>query len=112
MSDLIQKSCAPCEGIGEALSEAQINALKPQLSDAWVVSDDLKSIHRKFSFNNFHETMAFMNAIAWIAHQENHHPDVSLGYNNCDVHFMTHAIDGLTQNDFICAAKIDGLTHG
>lgn len=109
MTKLNQKKCEPCEGIGEALNPEQIEALRPQLSDDWHVSDDSKSIYREFSFDNFHETMAFMNAISWIAHCENHHPDVKLGYNYCHVHFMTHALDGLSQNDFICAAKIDGI---
>jgi len=112
MSNLNQKHCEPCEGIGEPLNKTQIDALLPQLADAWQVSDDALMIHREFSFENFHETMAFMNAIAWIAHQENHHPDVNLGYNTCHVHFTTHALNGLSQNDFICAAKIDQLLQG
>ncbi|HAT8983211.1 TPA: 4a-hydroxytetrahydrobiopterin dehydratase, partial [Legionella pneumophila subsp. pneumophila] len=66
-------------------------------------------IKRAFSFKNFYETMAFVNAIAWIANIENHHPDLEVGYNYCRVHFMTHALNGLTHNDFICAAKIDKL---
>jgi 4a-hydroxytetrahydrobiopterin dehydratase len=111
MNDLVTKHCAPCEGIGEALNNQQIDALMPQLDKAWHVSDDLKTIHRAFSFNNFHETMAFMNAIAWGAHQDNHHPDVELGYNYCRVTFMTHALQGLSQNDFICASKIDQMLN-
>jgi 4a-hydroxytetrahydrobiopterin dehydratase len=107
MTDLATKHCEPCEGIGEALNHEQITALMPQLDKHWQVSDDLKSIHRAFSFDNFHETMAFMNAIAWGAHRDNHHPDIELGYNYCRVTFMTHALQGLSQNDFICASKID-----
>ena len=109
MTDLTQKHCAPCEGIGEALSREQIEALMPQLSGEWHLADDLRSISRKFAFKNFHETMAFMNAMAFVAHIENHHPDIKLGYNYCHVHFMTHALNGLSQNDFICAAKVDAL---
>ena len=111
MNDLVQKHCEPCEGVGEALRPEQIKNLLPQLEKSWQVSDDAKSIQRAFSFKNFHETMAFMNAIAWIAHSENHHPDVELGYNYCRVTFMTHALQGLSQNDFICASKIDQLLH-
>ena len=109
MSNLNEKHCEPCEGIGVPLNKTQIDALLPQLADAWQVSEDATMIHREFSFKNFHETMAFMNAIAWIAHQENHHPDVHLGYSTCHVHFTTHALHGLSHNDFICAAKIDQL---
>lgn len=107
MNDLNTKRCEPCEGIGEPLHREQIDALMPQLEKDWQVSDDCKTIHRAFSFENFHETMAFMNAIAWIAHRENHHPDIELGYNYCRVTYMTHALNGLSQNDFICAAKVD-----
>ncbi|GGI80331.1 4a-hydroxytetrahydrobiopterin dehydratase [Legionella impletisoli] len=108
-SDLSTKHCEACEGIGSALNEEQINNLIPQLNKTWKVSIDYKQIHRKFSFKNFYETMAFVNAIAWIANVENHHPDLEVGYNYCNVTFTTHALDGLTQNDFICAAKIDTL---
>jgi 4a-hydroxytetrahydrobiopterin dehydratase len=107
MNDLNTKRCEPCEGIGDPLSREQIDALLPQLEKSWKVSDDMSSIHRAFSFNNFYETMTFMNAIAWIANRENHHPDVELGYNYCRVKLMTHALKGLSHNDFICASKID-----
>jgi 4a-hydroxytetrahydrobiopterin dehydratase len=81
----------------------------PQLAQGWHVSDDFKQIKNSFSFRNFYETMAFVNAIAWFANQDNHHPDLEIGYNYCHVTFMTHALKGLSHNDFICAAKIDGL---
>ena len=81
----------------------------PQLHEKWTVSEDHKHIKRSFSFKNFYETMAFVNALAWIANVENHHPDLEVGYNYCHVSFMTHALSGLTHNDFICAAKIDNL---
>ena len=108
MSDLSQKHCESCEGIGQALTEEQIKNLMPQLNSKWTVEDN-KLIKRSFNFKNFYETMAFVNAIAWIANQENHHPDLEVGYNYCQVNFMTHALKGLTHNDFICAAKIDRL---
>ncbi len=108
-SDLSQKHCAPCEGIGQALNAEQIHNLMPQLDKHWQVQADSKKIKRSFAFANFYETMAFVNAIAWIANSENHHPDLEVGYNYCHVHFMTHALKGLTHNDFICAAKIDAL---
>jgi 4a-hydroxytetrahydrobiopterin dehydratase len=108
-SSLISKRCESCEGIGAALTKEQIQNLMPQVDSKWVVSDDQRQIRRALSFSNFYETMAFVNAIAWIANQENHHPDLEIGYNYCHITYMTHALNGLTQNDFICAAKIDQL---
>jgi 4a-hydroxytetrahydrobiopterin dehydratase len=81
----------------------------PQLHENWKVTQDGTMIKRSLSFKNFYETMAFVNALAWIANQENHHPDLEIGYNYCHITFMTHALKGLTHNDFICAAKADRL---
>ena len=108
-SDLSSRRCESCEGIGAALNAEQINHLMPQLDPSWQVSNNHKEIKKSFSFKNFYETMAFVNAIAWIANAENHHPDLEIGYNYCHVRFMTHALNGLSHNDFICAAKIDTL---
>lgn len=108
-SDLSSRHCESCEGIGAALTKEQIQPLRPQLAVEWEVSDDHRVIKRSFSFKNFYETMAFVNAIAWIANMENHHPDLEVGYNYCHVSFMTHALNGLSHNDFICAAKVDQL---
>lgn len=111
-SDLSNKHCESCEGIGSALTAEQIKILMPQLNNKWQVSNDHCQIHRDFSFKNFYETMAFVNAIAWMANKENHHPDLKVGYNYCSVTYMTHALKGLTHNDFICAAKVDALLEG
>jgi 4a-hydroxytetrahydrobiopterin dehydratase len=108
-SDLKSKHCVSCEGIGSALNSAQIQQLMPQLGGGWEVDSDNKRIKRSYAFKNFYETMAFVNALAWIANQENHHPDLEVGYNYCRVSFTTHALDGLSHNDFICAAKTDSL---
>ena len=108
-SELSQKHCESCEGIGASLTPEQIKRILPQLAHGWQVSDDHNNIKRAFSFANFHETMAFVNAIAWISHVENHHPDLEIGYNYCRVLYTTHALKGLSHNDFICAAKIDAL---
>jgi 4a-hydroxytetrahydrobiopterin dehydratase len=102
------KKCIPCEGGVAALTAKEIAVFLPNLND-WQVSPDHKSIRKQFSFKNFYHTMAFANAIAYIANKENHHPDLKLGYNYCEVLFTTHAINGLSENDFICAAKIDLL---
>lgn len=110
--DLKIKHCEACEGIGSTLNQEQIKHLMPQLDNSWKVSEDNKQIKRSCTFNNFYETMAFINAIAWVANQENHHPDLEAGYNYCHVRLTTHALNGLTQNDFIIAAKIDALLIG
>lgn len=109
MSDLSSKHCESCEGIGAALNAEQVKNLLPQLNSQWEVSEDNRVIMRKLSFKNFYETMAFVNALAWIANIENHHPDLEVGYNYCTVRFNTHALNGLSHNDFICAAKMDKL---
>jgi len=75
----------------------------------WQLSADANTISRRFEFKGFYKCVSFINAMAWIANSENHHPDFSAGYNYCEVNFTTHAIDGLSENDFICAAKINAL---
>lgn len=108
-SSLNTRHCESCEGIGAPLNPEQIENLMPQLADGWCVSSTQKTIKKSYSFKNFYETMAFVNAIAWIANTENHHPDLEIGYNYCHITFMTHALNGLSHNDFICAAKVDSL---
>lgn len=108
-SDLSSRHCESCEGIGAALTAEQVTNLMPQLAKGWEISNHHKEIKKSFSFNNFYETMAFVNALAWIANIENHHPDLEVGYNYCHVRFSTHALKGLSHNDFICAAKTDKL---
>lgn len=110
-SSLNTRHCESCEGIGTPLNPEQIKNLMPQLDESWRVSADNRSIKKSCSFKNFYETIAFVNAIAWIANLENHHPDLEVGYNYCHITFMTHALQGLSHNDFICAAKIDALLH-
>lgn len=110
MNDVINlsdKTCEACEGIKAALNKEQIDNLMGQVKD-WEVSAN-HHLKKSFKFADFYQTMSFVNALAWIANQENHHPDLSFGYNYCEVTYFTHAVDGLTQNDFICAAKIDKL---
>lgn len=106
--DLSQKHCKPCEGGVEPLSKAEAEKLLTNLKN-WQLSDDGKSISLHLDFKGFNKTMGFINALAWIANSEMHHPDVSYGYNFCEVTFTTHAINGLSENDFICASKVDQL---
>ncbi|MBA4108212.1 MAG: 4a-hydroxytetrahydrobiopterin dehydratase [Leptothrix sp. (in: Bacteria)] len=67
-------------------------------------------LHRTFSFKDFHATMAFVNAVAWIAHDQDHHPDLAVSYNRCTLRWSTHSVAGLSLNDFICAARVDALS--
>lgn len=108
-SDLSSKHCEACEGIGKPLTTDQIKQLMPQLAKGWACAADHKEIKKSFSFHDFYETMAFVNALAWIANCENHHPDLEVGYNYCHVRYSTHALNGLSHNDFICASKVDKL---
>jgi len=108
MSSLSEKHCIPCEGKIVALSREKVAELLHQVS-GWSVDAELKTISKKFEFKGFGKTMGFVNAIAWIAMQETHHPDIHFGFNYCLVHYTTHSAHGLTENDFICAAKVDAL---
>jgi 4a-hydroxytetrahydrobiopterin dehydratase len=108
MTDLSQKRCLPCEGIGTTLDKERAHELLANIS-GWQLSQDGKIIWQDFKFKGFYKTMAFVNAVAWIANQENHHPDLEVGYDHCLVRFTTHALNGLTENDFIAAAKVDAL---
>jgi len=109
MSDLSDGKCAPCEGGVPPLSAAEIAPLLRQLEDGWKVAEDSKSLRRSFRFKDFYRTMSFVNAVAHIANIEDHHPDLEIGYDYCRIAYSTHSIGGLSQNDFICAAKIDRL---
>lgn len=109
MTELANKHCAPCEGGVAPMDSSEAAAKMQQLSDKWQLSDDGKSMTADFEFKNYYQTTAFVNAVAWIAHREDHHPDMTFGYKNCNIFFTTHAIGGLSDNDFISAAKIDRL---
>ena len=103
---LAAKSCKPCEGGVPPLRQDQIDPLLGELGGWEQAGNEIAKQHR---FKNYHETIAFVNAVAWISHREDHHPDMEVGYNQCRVRYSTHAIGGLSENDFICAAKIDSL---
>jgi 4a-hydroxytetrahydrobiopterin dehydratase len=109
MSELHERKCVPCEGGVPALGNSQRESLKAGLHTDWAFDVAGKSLKRAFQFRDFHRTMSFVNAVAHIANQEDHHPDLEIGYNYCRIKYTTHAIGGLTENDFICAAKIDRL---
>jgi 4a-hydroxytetrahydrobiopterin dehydratase len=107
--DLTSRQCEPCEGGVPPLEAETARDLLQALNDGWSISDDGKWIRREFEFSGFNRTMGFVNAVAWIANTEGHHPDLEVGYYKCVVNYTTHAINGLSENDFICAAKIDRL---
>jgi 4a-hydroxytetrahydrobiopterin dehydratase len=104
--ELAKGRCKPCASGVSPLDDTQVAALLAQL-DGW--SRLGHAIAKTYHFKNYHETMAFVNAAAWISHREDHHPDLAVGYNRCTVSYTTHAVGGLSENDFICAAKIDAL---
>jgi len=104
--ELKRRRCKPCEGGTPAMTEAAVAEMLGELKD-WEFSEG--KIARLFQFKNWGQTMAFVNAVAWIAHRENHHPDLEVSYNRCRVSYTTHAVGGLSENDFICAAKVDAL---
>jgi len=109
MTALRDRACRNCPPGTPALDAEQARGLFGELDRDWRITDDGKSLRRAFVFEDFYRTMAFVNAVAWIASAEDHHPDLEVGYNYCRVAFATHSVGGLSENDFICAAKIDAL---
>ena len=109
MSELTAKRCQPCEGGIAPMTTQQAGIHMSALSPDWRLSADTRNLTREFTFRDFYRTMSFVNALAHIANIEDHHPDLEVGYNYCRVSYSTHAIGGLSENDFICAAKIDQL---
>jgi 4a-hydroxytetrahydrobiopterin dehydratase len=107
--NLTGKKCLPCEGGVDPLTQEQTQEHLKELHEDWAVNKHNNEIMRDYAFEDYYHTMAFVNAIAWMAHDENHHPDLEVGYNHCLVRYSTHAIGGLSENDFICAAKVDAI---
>jgi 4a-hydroxytetrahydrobiopterin dehydratase len=105
-SDLASRKCKECKAGEPPLSEPKVRELLARLPGWEVVHGE---IAKTYSFKNYYETMAFVNATAWISHRENHHPDLEVGYNKCRVRYSTHSVGGLSENDFICAAKVEAL---
>jgi 4a-hydroxytetrahydrobiopterin dehydratase len=104
-AELLAAHCRPLEGHAAMKAEqvkAQLAAL-PQ----WRFLDG--AIGRAYRFADYYETIAFVNALAWMIHREDHHPDLVVGYNRCEVRFSTHSVGGISTNDFICAAKADAI---
>lgn len=108
MEELTSKHCVPCEGGIAPMGKDQAHEYMAQTL-GWQLSDDTKSIAKHFDFKDFKESMAFIKKVADLAESEGHHPDISIFYNKVDLKLSTHAIGGLSENDFILAAKINKL---
>ena len=107
MSELAARKCKPCEGGMPPLERDAAQQLLRQLAGGWELTQEGRAIRREFGFRDFYRTMSFVNALAHMANIEDHHPDLEVGYNYCHVTYTTHAIRGLSENDFVCAAKLD-----
>src|SRR5436190_10483711 len=116
VSDLLKKRCSACESGTPPVAEERVRATLRELPGWELVGGGGgggggggKEIAKAYTFANYHETIAFVNAVAWVAHREDHHPDLEVGYNRCRVRYSTHSVGGLSENDFICAAKLEAL---
>lgn len=105
MTNLLHQKCQALEG-DHAMSEAVVRDHLAQVS-GWHLAAG--AIEKTFDFKNFYETIAFVNALAWICNTEDHHPELAVSYDRCKVRFNTHSVGGISINDFICAAKTDAL---
>lgn len=107
-ANLAQSRCIPRKGKEHKLDRLRIDALLAQV-DGWKLADDAPAIIRTFKFDDYYRTMSFVNALAHVANREDHHPDLEVHYDRCVVRYSTHDVGGLSENDFICAAKADAL---
>ena len=113
MNDLLDKKCVPCEGGVLPLDISEIHKYQKKV-DGWDVLKNEKNIfflHKKFNFKNFLDSQDFINKVGRISEDEGHHPDISFGWGYAEIKITTHAIEGISENDFILAAKIDHLTN-
>jgi len=106
--NLTSKTCVPCQGGIPPLTRVEANTFLEQTPD-WTLSDAADRISRSFAFNDFVASLDFVNKVGALAEEEGHHPDISFGWGYADIEIFTHKIKGLHENDFILAAKIDGL---
>ena len=108
MSDLLKQHSKELPSGTPALAKAEVEKLLAEVP-GWKLGADGKRITRAYEFKNFHETIEFVNALAFVVHKEDHHPDLEVSYKTCRATFWTHTVGGLSMNDFICAAKINSL---
>lgn len=110
-SALQLQQCSNLTGEISALNADQSNTLLQQLKPAWKINTKEQTISRSYDFKNYYQTIAFVNVVAQIAHQQNHHPDIQLTYKRCTISYSTHSVNGLSIYDFICAAKINAAQN-
>jgi len=111
LQSLAAQHCVPRKGKDAALSPAEIEAGLAVL-DGWERTADGSGIRKTFRFADYFHTIAFVNAVASIAHREDHHPDLEVHYDRCVVHYSTHDVGGLSSNDLVCAARVEDLRAG
>jgi 4a-hydroxytetrahydrobiopterin dehydratase len=104
--ELVKKYSRPMKPGTPALAAKEVDERIKNLS-GWTAQDG--QISKTYKFEDYYETIAFVNVLAWLSNREDHHPDLEVGYNRCVVKYSTHSVGGLSENDFICAAKIDEL---
>ena len=109
MSKLAERNCSNNAELAPKLDNAEAQSLASSINEDWQLDLDQQLLSRQFEFKNYYQTMAFANTVAWIAHQQDHHPDMTITYRHCKVSYSTHSVKGLSINDFICAARIDAL---
>jgi 4a-hydroxytetrahydrobiopterin dehydratase len=107
MTDLASRTCVPCKGGTPPLKGTELDALRPQLS-GWEVVEE-HHLRKVFRFKNFREALGFVDRVGELAEEQGHHPDISFGWGYAEVTVWTHKIDGLTESDFVFAAKVDAL---
>lgn len=107
--DLSQKTCEPCRGGIAPTAPEAVRAMMAQLDEGWTLSEDATKITRRFEFKGFAKAVEMANLAAWLGNKQGHHPDIAFGWGYCEVTFTTHEAGGLTENDFICAARMDAL---
>ena len=109
--DLVKKKCVSCEGGAIPFDISEIHKYQKKV-DGWIIKDDDEKkffLEKKFKFKNFVESQNFINKVGKISEEEGHHPDITFGWGYAKINIMTHAIEGLSENDFILAAKIDQI---
>ena len=112
MDDLLKKKCQPCEGGIMPFDISEVHKYQKKV-DGWEILEEKKIffLHKKFNFKNFKESQRFINKVGEISESEGHHPDISFGWGYANIKITTHAIEGLSENDFILAAKIDQIIN-
>ncbi|MBH44384.1 MAG: 4a-hydroxytetrahydrobiopterin dehydratase [Gammaproteobacteria bacterium] len=108
--DLSKKKCQPCEGGLDPMTYDEAKHLLSKLSNGWILSQDGKKIYKDYKTKNYYEITSLINLVIWLSNKEDHHPEINFSYNTARITYFTYAINGLSENDFICASKIDLAT--